>query len=133
MRVARQSEVFVFGERRKLGRSGQSCCCQEVTAQARARTMPTARIACDVNAAEEMELERLEGSGSEALHGGSPVSSGAASDGKDGKSPHFQDFFADYERGKQDEYSTFVLKSFVGDNTKPPGDITNPALSPTLV
>jgi hypothetical protein len=59
MRVAHQSEVFVFGERRKLGRSGQSCCCQEVTAQARARTMPTARIACDVNAAEEMELERL--------------------------------------------------------------------------
>ena len=38
----------------------------------------TARIECDVNAAEEMELERLEGSGSEALHGGSPVSSGAA-------------------------------------------------------
>jgi hypothetical protein len=44
MRVAHQSEVFVFGERRKLGRSGQSCCCQEVTAQARARAMPTARI-----------------------------------------------------------------------------------------
>ena len=42
--------------------------------------MPTARIACDVNAAEEMELERLVGSGSEALPGGSPVSSGSASD-----------------------------------------------------
>ena len=42
--------------------------------------MPTVRIACDVNAAEEMELERLDGRGSEALPGGSPVSSGSASD-----------------------------------------------------
>jgi hypothetical protein len=49
------------------------------------------------------------------------------------KNPNFQVFFADYERGKPDEYSTFVLKKIVGDKTKPPGDITNPALSPTLV
>ena len=46
---------------------------------------------------------------------------------------NFQEIFADYERGKQDEYSTFVLKKIVGDNTKPPSDNTNPALSPTLV
>ena len=38
---------------------GESCGCQRVTAQLRARAMPTARLSCDVVDSEEAELRRV--------------------------------------------------------------------------